>query len=221
MKIELISSYYREEFLAPLFMLHYESWVDKITIITQRFPGDRFDDQLKMDWINQAIHKSDATWVIVVDFDEFVFPLPVGTEPRSVLEKESSDIIRCNMRRVWRHRTDSDVDRLKPPLMQRRHGNGVHDHTKACIFKPTGVTLGIGMHSVNHPPSYRYGPDWQAVHWANADPSFGITRTCRDRQSRLSKLNISHGWGYIPEWLKPGYLESLYQSHLDDPLIIG
>ena len=75
MKVEVITTYFKEEFLAPLFLLHY-NWVDHINIITQAFPDGKFNDHLKRDLINAAIYKSTADWVIVVDFDEFVFPYP-------------------------------------------------------------------------------------------------------------------------------------------------
>jgi hypothetical protein len=218
MKIEVITTYYREEFLAPLFILHYEPWTDKITMLTSRFPDNKMDDAIKMDLVNDAIAESRADWVVVVDFDEFVFPVPVGTDPRKVLAEEKADIIRCPMLRVWRHRTDRDIDRMQPPLLQRVYGE--KDHVKDCVFRPKGVRIGIGHHEVFTPAGYQWGKNWCAVHWANADPCFGINRTRRDRQTRLSDRNLYNRWGSIPEWLAPGYLEQLYAQHLDDPQVI-
>ena len=40
MRIELITMWYNEEFLAPFFLNHY-SWVDKIHIILTPVPTDR------------------------------------------------------------------------------------------------------------------------------------------------------------------------------------
>lgn len=217
MKIQVISAYYKETYLAPLFMSHYETWVDEITLITERWDGEKFDDGAKVEAINTSILRSIANWVIVVDFDEFVFPKG-GISPREALERETGDIMNAEMLRVWRHMSDQDVDRMKPPLLQRRHGGP--DHVKPCIFRPGAVKLDIGNHSASHPESYKWGKPWSAVHWANADPEFGIERTHRDRQTRLSDNNFKHSWGMIPEWLDPNYLRDLYAKHLDDPIVI-
>lgn len=218
MKIEIITTYWHEQFLAPLFMLHYEPWSDKITLLTSRFPGDKFDDSIKTDLTNQAIARSDADWVIVVDFDEFVFPMLIGTDPRVVLENEQADILNCEMVRVWRHATDQDIDRMQPPLIQRRHGE--LDHVKPCIFRPRGIKLDIGAHGVTTPPGAKWGTPWKAAHWANADPCFGIERSLVDRQLRLSQNQIDHGWGIVKEWLDPKFLPDKYVNHMNDPLII-
>ena len=214
MKIEVITTYYREEFLAPLFMRHYEGWADTITVITARFPEDKMDDEIKKNLINAAIDNSDADWVIVVDFDEFVFPLPLGTGPRKALEDEPGHKIRCDMRRMWRHESESDVDRMKPPLFQRLHG--MPDHVKPCIFKPRGVTIDIGTHAARFPPHYAWGKPWSAAHWHNADPCFSIQRSYEHRQTRLSFRQQ----GLVPEWKDRGYIERLYPEHLHDPQVI-
>jgi len=213
MRLEVITTYYKETFLAPLFFLHY-AWADLITTITARFPDDKMDDVVKMDLINEAIARSTADWVIVVDFDEFVFPRPLGSDPRKALEAETGDIIDCHMLRVWRHRTDSNIDRMKPPMLQRRHGQA--DHHKPSLFRPKGVTIGIGNHSANYPAHYKWGTVWSAAHWANADPAFGIHRSKVDRQMRLSSRRL----GEIPQWLEPGFLQQEYLNHDNDPIVL-
>jgi hypothetical protein len=216
-KVQVIAAYYKETYLIPLFMEHYENWTDEVTLITTRWPDDKLDDGAKIDLINRAIERSDADWVIVVDADEYIFPKG-GDNPRTTLERETGDICNCEMLRVWRHMSDQDVDRMKPPLLQRRHGGP--DHVKPCIFRPRGVKIQIGTHGATFPTEYKWGKPWSAVHWANADPEFGIQRTHRDRQTRLSENNYKHGWGMIPEWLDPNYLKDLYAKHLDDPFVI-
>ena len=199
-------------------MLHYETFADQVTLLTSRMPGDKLDDALKLDMIHEAIARSTADWVIVPDFDEFVFPNN-GANPRLTLEQEQGSVCQCEMIRVWRHVTDKDVDRMAPPLTQRRHGGP--DHIKPCIFRPhPSIRLDIGTHGINVPETYKWGSPWSAVHWANADPEFGIERTHRDRQTRLSQNNFDHGWGIIPEWLEPKYLSELYVKHMEDPKVI-
>lgn len=231
MRVEVITTYFREEFLAPLFFLHY-SWVDNIHVITQAFPDGKFNDHLKRDLINAVIAESKADWVICVDFDEFVFPYPYGTDLREALANEQGDKIQVPMWRVWRHRTDSDIDRMKPPVPQRLHGIPNLEHTKPCIFKPYAfgeigpdgfygqeVKIGIGCHDASFPKSYQWGKPWTAVHWANADPCFGIDRSRRDRQERICQRQLNENLGVIPEWLQPGFLERKYKDHENDPLI--
>lgn len=214
--VEIVTTYYRETFLAPLFLSHYETWADSITVLTKRWDKDKLDDGAKIDLINAAIARSVADWVIVVDWDEYCFPKN-GANPRTTLEQEQGSICNCEMLRVWRHMSEQDVDRMQPPLLQRRHGEP--DHIKPCIFRPP-VTIDIGTHGAKFPAHYKWGQPWSAVHWANADPEFGIERTHRDRQTRLSQNNYDHGWGMVPEWLDPGYLQNLYAKHLNDPKVI-
>lgn len=216
MKIQVITKSYREEFLIPLLVMHYEPWVDEITILTQKFPGGKIHEQLLTDWTNEAIAHSNADWVLVVDTDEFAYPLPRTLDPRATLEAETGDIIMCKMVRVWRHVDDEDIDRLKPPLEQRRHG--IPDHHKACIFRPSkGVRIGIGVHTVSHPPDLKWGADWSAAHWANADPVFGVERRIRDRRDRLSDHNLANGFGVHED---DDRLPEVYQSHMFDPIVV-
>lgn len=218
MSVEVVTTYYKEEFLAPLFFMHYH-WVDHIHVITQRFPDGKFNDYFKMDLINAYLRKTNADWVMVVDFDEFVFPYPYGTDPRAVLEGAQYDFVHVPMWRVWRHHTDKDIDRMQPPVLQRLHGVANPGHTKPCIFRPDRVDIGIGCHSINVPPDHERGPDWTAVHWANADPCFGIDRSRRDRQERICQRQLNESLGVIPEWRQPGFLEQKYLDHLNDPEI--
>lgn len=219
MLIEVLTTYYRETYLAPLFMEHYEPWADVVTIITSRMPEDKLDDGIKLDLIHASISRSTADWIILVDFDEMVFPKN-GADPRITLEQEQGSICQCEMLRVWRHMSDQDVDRMKPPLLQRRHGTP--DHVKPCIFRPhPSIRFDIGTHGVNGlPEHYKWGDPWSAVHWANADPEFGIQRSHVHRQMRLSPNQHEKGWGVITEWLDPKFLEQKYLDHLNDPIVI-
>jgi hypothetical protein len=218
MKVELITTSYREEFLMPLLLMHYEPWVDRLTILTEKFSTGKFEDMEKVGWINAAIARSNADWVIVVDADEFIFSLPFGTDPRRALEQEQGSIIMCKMSRVWRHRTDKDIDRMASPVPQRTHGQP--DHEKPAIFRPRGVTLGAGNHNASFPAHYKWGKPWGGAHWANADSCFWIDRGIRDRGQRLSQSNIAKGWGVHQLRTREQILKEC-NDHLDDPQIIG
>jgi len=219
MTIELITSYYREEFLLPLFMLHYH-WVDRVTFITEKLASGEFDDEFKSGWINQALARSQADWVVLVDMDEFVYPAPYGTNPRTVLEHERSQgkrMVLSGMTRMWRHHSDLDIDRSLPPVPQRLHG--IPDHIKPCIFDPRGITMGAGNHDYHSNEHRPHGAVWHGAHWANADSCFWIERETRDRGPRLSQRNISRGHGTHTRRTKEQILAEC-QAHADDPVII-
>jgi hypothetical protein len=217
MRIELITCFYREEFLRPLFDLHYH-WVDTKTIITTERGDGKFDDEDKMNWVNDAIARSTADWVVLVDMDEFIYPVPWGCNPRIVLEQETGGVVYSHMSRVWRHRTDADIDPTKPPVPQRLHGQ--KDHVKPCVFRPTGgVKVGAGNHNITVPWHRFTGKSWAGAHWANADCAFWVDRETRDRGPRLSERNKQRGFGIHTLRTKEQILAEC-ERHLDDPVII-
>jgi len=222
MTIELITTFYREEFLAPLFMLHYSPWVDKMTFLTNKFPSGKFDDELKQGWINKAIADSQADWVVLVDMDEFIYPTPWGANPRVALEQEEGNVIYSHMTRMWRHKDDQDIDRMKPPVPQRLHG--IPDHVKPAVFRPrinpqSVMHVGAGNHDIHGLGADRHGKPWAGAHWANADACFWIDRETRDRGPRLSQRNIERGHGTHTLRTKEQILDEC-KAHENDPIII-
>jgi len=226
MKIEVLSAWYNEEFLAPLFLRHY-AWADQTTILLEpttndgtrdeiaRFtnvrivdapmPDGKLDDYMKMEQINAAFAWSDADWLVVVDADEFVFPIDLNTkalkEPRWCIEEANRtgcNVIMCRMWQVYRCVTDVDVDRTQPPALQRRHGDPDLGHSRGLYQKPSVVkkgditSMGIGIHGVGGTTKpIVYGPEWRGAHWLYADPAYVYKRRLADRFRRLSKRNIS------------------------------
>lgn len=220
MIIEVITAFYREEFLAPLFTQHYEPWVDRLTFITQKLTNGQFDDEDKMNWINDTLARSTADWVVLVDMDEFVYPSPYGTNPREVLEHERNKgnrMIYSHMTRMWRHWSDKNIDRTKPPVPQRLHG--IPDHHKPCIFDPHGVSVGAGNHDYRADSDRNIGTPWVGAHWANADPCFWIDRETRDRGPRLSERNVARGHGTHTRRTREQILQEC-RDHENDPIII-
>lgn len=220
MIVELITSYFKEEFLAPLFLLHYSHWVDQMTIITQKRDDHMFDDEDKMGWINGAISRSRADWVVLVDWDEFIYPRPYGFNPRVVLEHEldaGTNVIYSHMTRMWRHATDADIDRSKPPVPQRLHG--IHDHRKPAVFCPSGVRVGAGNHDIAIEGGEDIGNTWAGAHWANADSCFWIERETVNRGPRLSDRNIQRGHGTHTLRTREQILAEC-KAHENDPIII-
>lgn len=223
MQVEVMASYFKEEFLAPLFMLHYD-WADQITMITSRRDDHLFDDDDKQNWINAAVRKSTADWVILVDMDEFVYPLPYWLNPRATLEHEKGSLIYSRMVRVWRHKDDSDIDRTKHPVPQRLHGIAdLRDdgaHIKPCVFRPNPtIRMGTGNHDIHSDKPLVVGHEWSGVHWANADPCFWVERETRDRGPRLTQANKDRGFGTHTLRTKEQILAEC-EAHSNDPQII-
>jgi len=218
MTIELITTYFNEEFLAPLFLQHYAHWCDRMVFITQKRDDHKFDDEDKMNWINEAIARSTADWVVLVDMDEFIYPLPYGCNPRSVLDQEQGNVIYSHMTRMWRHHTDSDIDRSKPPVPQRLHGQS--DHVKPCVFRPSPyIRMGAGNHDIHHVLNVKIGKPWAGAHWANADSCFWIERETKDRGPRLTERNRARGHGTHTLRTREQILAEC-KAHENDPIII-
>jgi hypothetical protein len=233
LEIEVITMIYNEAFLAPLFVRHYAPWVDKFTVFySESTDGTRheleraaaecgvkrlkivpfeypngMDDIRRIERINQAVRESSADFVVCVDTDEFVHPWPFeNANPRDELAKESGDVVYCAMVQSYRHVTDVDVDRSKPPLFQRRHG--VTDffinqegkqvllkdiYTKPCIVRPdSGAQFLVGLHGLKQPK--RGSTQWRGAHWVKADV-FCVSRCVRDRRDRLSEKNLQNNYG--------------------------
>ncbi len=219
MTIELITTFFKEEFLLPLFSLHYAHWCDRMTFITQKRDDHQFDDEDKMNWINNAIERSRADWVVLVDMDEFVYPLPYGCNPRGVLEQEPGSVIYSHMTRMWRHHSDKDIDRTQPPVPQRVHG--LPDHIKPVVFRPhPSIKLGAGNHDIHGHHMDLVGRPWMGAHWANADPCFWIERETRDRGPRLTERNRQRGHGTHTLRTREQILAEC-QAHENDSVIIS
>jgi hypothetical protein len=234
MEIEVITAMYNEAFLAPLFVRHYAPWADKFTIFydSESTDGTRreletaaaqcgvkslnivplefphgFDDMVKIAHFNRAVRKSSADFAVCVDTDEFVHPWPFeSASPRDELAKETGDVVYCAMFQSYRHATETDIDRTKPPLFQRRHGNPdffmnvegkqvlLKDaYTKPCIVRPdSGAQFRAGCHRLLWPKGG--STTWSGVHWAKAD-DFCLLRSVRDRRERMSDKNRLRGHG--------------------------
>jgi hypothetical protein len=80
-----------------------------------------------------------------------------------------------------------------------------------------GVKIQIGVHGIDVPPDWKWGPDWGGTHWANADPEFGIERRIKDRAARLSQHNLERGFGVHAQ---DAELDMVYVRHAEDPVVV-
>ena len=161
MRIELITMWYNEEFLAPFFLNHY-SWVTKIHILLDadttdrteaiaklypnvvlehfRFP-DMMDDILKVKKFNEKYRSlTQADYVILVDSDEFIFCNYLSKPVRDHLEATMKDVYFVNLWQVYKHEKDPTLDPDTPVFLQRRHGDSnMFDPFNILYVKPIVV----------------------------------------------------------------------------------
>lgn len=238
MKIAVISVWYNEELLAPLFLKHY-GFADSIFILLDRdttdstkaisgrsnsvieeftFPN-KFDDGIKIDAINKkaAEIKRDFDWIIAVDADEFLF-IQDFSSVRTYLEQAKTEVLLSRLDNVYRHRSDLDLD-YTGDITQRRHGI----KSPYCCFKPCVVKTsleiqwGVGCHRLVKGDSAPKGII-SGAHWAMADPGLAVNRRA-GRYSRLSKRSIAAGWCGHYRGVTTESLLADCQKHLDDPLL--
>ena len=225
MRIEIIVTYWREEMLIPLFMQHYAPWADQITCLTFKYPNDKMDETIRMAEADEAIARSTADWVAMVDTDEFIFPKPYGTDPRAVLEAEraaGNTFIVCEMPRVWRHETEKDLDFSRAPIPQRIHGEPLATYpmeTKPCLYKPfKGMRVHPGNHTLHYPNGHQ-GNTWGGAHWHTADPCLS-DRILKRRKDRVKPEDLARGICIHYKHLDAETLARAYLAHSREPVVL-
>ncbi len=246
-RIEVITMWFNEEFLAPFFLSHYR-FADRINIILDadtndntlaivskcpnvhvelfKFP-DMMDDMIKVGRINQCYAGLDCDWVICVDADEFIFPLPDVTWTRKFLsEVKEGNVVKAAMWNVYRHHSDENLDpAMEPVVMQRRHGDpnmGKAEnapYVKPIVCRPKAHDgWSVGNHHIKPNTSTKLAGEWLAgAHWANADPCFCIERRLKGRRDRQSKNNLSNRMTFQHQWIAEQDVLRLCQAHANDP----
>jgi len=244
MKIEVVTAWYNEQILAPLFKRHYafanrihvlfdvdsddrtEEYLSGLEVHPIKYP-DGIDWVIKSDAVNELSNSLDADWVIAVDADEFVFPK--GHHPYDTpffLQKQEGNVIFCELHNVYRHHSDKDlIDDL--PVPQRRHGNpipgisyGQNQYIKPCVVKPElQIRWTCGIHGFIANDKARVNPiNMVGAHWAMADPTIALSRRLA-QSKRQSKNNLIHQRGYQNFNITKEEIEKELAEHLNDHLI--
>ena len=242
--IKLFCSFYNEAALIPFFLSHYH-YVDaiqafvtpstdatrellsadpRVTLVDVEMPHGIDDDQ-KVAELNAAIAKPDRAhdWHIVVDADEFIWPMgdPTGETAKAYLATVPASDVALNgwLHQIYRTADDVDLDVSQTPVvLQRRHGYLFG--AKPSVFRSNrGLQLVPGNHFfINRAPSSETHK-FEGAHWQNADPSFAVTRRVRDRADRISPQNRlkHHGTHHWDETASMVYAE--LAEHFHDPVV--
>ncbi len=233
-KITVISQFYNDALLAPLFFRHY-GYADEIRILLETDTNDNtrdiclrypnvivedvhcpggHDDRCKTDNVNRTVAKIKEGWITPVDSDEFIFP--EGKEDvRKFLERQTADVLVGTYWYVYRHRNDTDIDFNRDIIPQRTHGSW--SFTKIGAFRTSaGIELTIGSHWFvgEHSCSKdRY----VGAHWNMADKEIAHRRLVS--RDRMSPNNRKRGYGRHNFYITEDGLIQILQNHLDDPEI--
>lgn len=217
MDIDVISFWYNEGFLAPLFLDHY-AYASNIHIILDNdtddgtmdaikaYDGpirvspfvftDGMNTKLKQDAVNAAYHDCRGGWVLLVDADEFVYKPDMGEILRS-----EADAFFVQFYQVYRNKNDVDITYETPAWTQRLHGDpDITGNLNRLYRKPVLVRSGLdiswspGCHSLSG--RVQFDPYcMRGAHWAMADPCFCVDRRL-SRRKRQSAFNRAHGMGW-------------------------
>jgi hypothetical protein len=232
MRIEVITCCYNEEFLVPFFLGHY-GFADRINvlldadtrdrsaellrenervrIIPLRYP-DGLDDLIKVAAINSLYAELQCDYVLIPDFDEFIF---MDRDGLQLLPADQS-IFTVNLYKIYRHVSEADLDCNALIKDQRRHGGN------GC-YKPIIVRGGIpslqwtpGNHNINRPIS---DTGIIGAHWTMADPCFCVHRRAENRTNRNSAVNKKMGLGRHLNGVTMRDVLDECQAHENDPVV--
>lgn len=239
MKITVISQWYNEELLAPLFFRHYgyadESRIlletdtnDSTREICAKYPNVTIEDIHHPDGINNverakkinlAIQNVKEGWIYVVDADEFIFP-EGHEDPRLFLSRQTSDVVMALNFHVYRHLTEKDVDYNSEVIPQRVHareGRNFKDQfIKPSVFRASaGIALTVGNH--NYVGEHSLSRErYIGAHWKQADREICIRRRLSNRERR-SAADRKRGYGNHDYHITRERLEEMLKKNSNLP----
>lgn len=241
-KITVITHWYNEELLAPLFFKHYE-YVDEIRILLETETDDNTRkliekqanivvedvhnngcDEVEMEAnYRKAVSQVKEGWIYVADADEFIFPEHFE-DPQVFLARQTAQIVNVKLFNVYRHKNEVDIDYEKEPISQRIHGSENGPQFRHWMIKPTvfrasaNVIINKGRHTVTG--EYTFAEEkYLGAHWKMADLEIAMRRRLSNHK-RMSAYNARRGyWGHelniTKEKIEMKYLENLNMPVLD------
>ncbi len=242
--VEVVSAWYNEEILAPIFLRHY-SWADRIHILYDSDTNDGtlsvlegdprveihpitypngIDWEIKSRTVNEIAMGVGSEWVIAVDADEFIWSIN-GEPMKEWLGRQKGNVVWAAMWAVYRNREEKDIDE-RSVMEQRRHGDttpgvtyGMSGWVKPCVAKvETGIEWTCGIHSyVDSNPRIRVCEEFLVgAHWAMADPELAVRRRMA-QSKRQSENNVRLGHGYQNFNVTEVGIRDECERHADEP----
>ena len=218
MKMTIISHWYNEELLAPLFLSHYK-YADEIHILLETDTNDNTrkileqqsnviiedihnpsgnDEREMRENINNAISQVKEGWIYMVDADEFIFPENFE-DPQIFLGRQKADVIYSTLFHVYRHFTERDIDYEKEVIPQRVHAlEGKKNDFNNQFIKPNvfraacNYRFAIGIHTFEGEHTIS-NERYIGAHWKLADLEIAVRRRLSNKE-RLSARNRRKGY---------------------------
>ena len=242
MKITVLSHWYNEELLAPLFFNHY-SYCDEIRIlldtdtndrtreIASKYPNvviqdvhcpDQMDNIQMLANINRAILDVKEGWIYMVDADEFIFP-EFQEDPYAFLDRQTAEVVNCYYWHVYRHKTEKDIDYSLFPVPQRLHAADGGPEYKNWFWKPSvfranaEVQLTIGNHRFRGEHTVS-NERYIGAHWKQADYDICIKRRLSN-MARHSQHDHKKGWGNHDFHVSAERLKAQLDKNNDLPIL--
>ena len=212
--ITIISAWYNEEFLAPLFLNHY-SFADRIIIMLDESTNDGtideikkfvardsfisfrklkmpsgMDDILKQKQVNEQYSQIKEGWVIEVDADEFIKVPEMGM--REYLKEVEADVVRLEFWQMYQHKTECALNNCTPVFEQRKHGkkNGFERWNKPCVVRAgKDIAWTVGHHEIIANKNQFHNEMIPAAHLYMCDVGLAVDRRIKGRRNRMSKEN--------------------------------
>jgi glycosyltransferase involved in cell wall biosynthesis len=245
-KITVISRWYNEATLAPLFLSHY-AFADEIIILLDETTNDgtaeiiagyanasirgyRLPDKINYGITTALVTRAAATvdgdWIMAPDTDEFIFPAE-NDDARTVLSQANGNLIYADMWGVYRHGTDRDLDSSWPVVRQRRHGDPNKTIGWNSLYrKPIIVKAGLGIdwwpgfHRYRANPKIRVSSTrFIGAHWIMADPDLAVARRMRGRRELQSGENLHYNWGFHNFDITEAKVRAECKAHENDPAL--
>jgi len=243
MRIEIITVWYNEEFLAPFF-LNYYKYVDKIHVIIDGNTTDKSEkicrnynnvqiyhwnhvDEYnvwgKTDVLNSIINRLDCDWAYSLDADEFIFP-ETKEDPRIFLKRqEKFNVIFVKYYHVYRHFTEKDLDLSVPILLQRRYGNSnlkTRNDINPRIVRPeVRIKWTTACHYFEPNDKIEISENYFICsHWRMADADLAIRRMIHNRKDRQCEKYLRRGNRMDRAGTEEIIIEEC-NKHLNDPKV--
>jgi len=216
--ITIISAWYNEEFLAPLFLNHY-SFADRIIIMLDESTNDDtifrirdcmdvagnmisvrrlnmpdgLDDQLKQKQVNNQYGQIKEGWVIEVDADEFIKIPEIGMKP--FLNEIKEDVVEVMFWQMYQNQqVEKSLDNHTPVFEQRRHGirNRFKRWNKPCVVRAgRNYAWSVGHHGIV-PPRNISDKMLLGAHLSMADSDMAVARRIFGHKNRQSQANYQN-----------------------------